>query len=191
MGRLFRGIVHRFVSLPIVQKKNVRSIVEPFRLQTIEDTSISLPCPKYAFSHLQFRRFAGCPICDMHLRSFVSAQGELEEKGIREVVFFHSSAEALLKYNTELPFPVIADPSKTYYRSWGVETSLWGVLHPAAMWQGLKGVFRKGLGLSLENGPLGLPADFLLDSENRIVALKYGKHAYDQWSVDEVLEPAR
>jgi hypothetical protein len=40
---------------------------------------------------------------------------------------------------------------------------------------------------SPEGGRLGLPADFLIDQEGRILACKYGEHAYDQWSVDELL----
>lgn len=38
-------------------------------------------------------------------------------------------------------------------------------------------------------GHLGLPADFLINSNGRVIAAKYGKHAYDHWSVDELLAP--
>ena len=31
-------------------------------------------------------------------------------------------------------------------------------------------------------------ADFLIEPGGRILACKYGSHAYDQWSVDEILE---
>ena len=31
------------------------------------------------------------------------------------------------------------------------------------------------------------PADFLIAQDGRVVASKYGTHADDQWSVDEVL----
>jgi hypothetical protein len=34
---------------------------------------------------------------------------------------------------------------------------------------------------------LGLPADFLIEPGGRVIAAKYGRHAGDQWSVDEVL----
>jgi hypothetical protein len=37
---------------------------------------------------------------------------------------------------------------------------------------------------------LGLPADFLIDPAGRVVALRYGRHANDQWSVDELVELA-
>ncbi|MEU0661187.1 hypothetical protein [Streptomyces lavendulocolor] len=39
-------------------------------------------------------------------------------------------------------------------------------------------------------GRLGLPADFLLAPDGTVLAVKYGEHAYDQWSVDELLELA-
>ena len=37
-------------------------------------------------------------------------------------------------------------------------------------------------------GPFGLPADFLIAPDGRLAALKYGQHAYDQWTVDELLD---
>ena len=39
-------------------------------------------------------------------------------------------------------------------------------------------------------GPFGLPADLLIAPDGRIAAVKYGKNAYDQWTVDELLEHA-
>jgi hypothetical protein len=39
-------------------------------------------------------------------------------------------------------------------------------------------------------GRLGLPADFLIDSDGRVLACERGTHANDQWSVDEVLAHA-
>jgi hypothetical protein len=38
---------------------------------------------------------------------------------------------------------------------------------------------------------LGLPADFLIGTDGRVLALKDGTDAYDQWSVDELLANAR
>jgi hypothetical protein len=37
------------------------------------------------------------------------------------------------------------------------------------------------------NGNLGLPAEFLISAAREIKAVKYGRHAYDQWTVDELL----
>jgi hypothetical protein len=35
---------------------------------------------------------------------------------------------------------------------------------------------------------LGLPADFLIDPDGSVVAVHYGRHADDQWSVDQLLD---
>jgi hypothetical protein len=40
-------------------------------------------------------------------------------------------------------------------------------------------------------GPLGLPAEFLIAPSGQIKAVKYGTHAYDQWSVDELIALAK
>ncbi len=53
------------------------TVVEPARLVAIDGASIRVPGPGRL--HLQFRRFAGCPICSLHLRSFADrhAEGEI------------------------------------------------------------------------------------------------------------------
>jgi hypothetical protein len=51
--------------------------------------------------------------------------------------------------------------------------------------------YRPAPSLDPEGGRLGLPADFLVGRDGRIVACKYGAHADDQWSVDEILALAR
>jgi hypothetical protein len=40
-------------------------------------------------------------------------------------------------------------------------------------------------------GRLGLPGDFLIAPDGRVLACKYGEHADDQWSVDELLSLTR
>src|SRR5204863_10123264 len=82
---------------------------------------ITIPDTAGNFVHLQLRRFAGCPICNLHLRSLVARHGEIRSHGIREDVVFHSTATELAKYEAELPFPLIADPERELYRRLGVE----------------------------------------------------------------------
>ncbi len=65
--------------------------------------------------HVQFRRFAGCPVSDLNLGSFVRRRDAIEAASIREVVVFHSSAAELCKYEGDLPFAVIPDPDKHLY----------------------------------------------------------------------------
>ena len=157
-------------------------------LKNIHDGDVVIPNDKSKFIHLQFRRFAGCPICNLHLHSFVERNAEIEAVGIHEVVVFHSPNSSLLPYQGKFPFDVVGDPDKKLYREFGVETSVFAILNPAA-WPSMF----KGMGLKdkpqgdPEGGPLGLPADLLISTDGKVVASHYGKHAYDQWSVDELL----
>ena len=144
--------------------------------------------------HLQFRRFAGCPVCNLHLQSVAARHDEIEAAGIREVAFFHSTADSLKASGAgELPFAVIPDPDKRIYRQFGVEASWRSVADPRAWSAEIRGLAARlrNPRMSLGGGPLGLPADFLIASDGRVLAGHYGVHADDQWTVDELLAQAR
>lgn len=158
---------------------------------TLRGARVHVPDHGPRFVHLQFRRFAGCPVCNLHLHRFGERRAEIEAQGVRELVFFHSSRDELLEFQSRLPFDAVADPQKAHYRQFGVETSLLAPLHPSVLWSGLRGVLTMGrFYRKAENGILGLPADFLVDRAGRIVACRYGAHADDQWEVDELLHLA-
>ncbi|NUT38443.1 MAG: AhpC/TSA family protein [Thermoactinospora sp.] len=170
------------------------------RLAGLHGEPVPLPAPS-GLTHLQFRRYAGCPVCNVHLRTFAVRHAEVEAAGIREIAVFHSPVRDLLPHHEALPFDVIADPAKELYRAFGVSWSLRAVLHPRAwlapLRAGTYGVVVRGL---LKGGRpyprsgenvTGLPADFLIDHEGMLVAVKYGRHAADQWSVDDLLGLAR
>jgi hypothetical protein len=164
-------------------------------LVTVTGVRVPVPDPDHLV-HLQFRRFAGCPVCNLHLRSIVNRKAEIDAAGIREVVLFHSSADALRPYTAGLPLDVVPDPGRALYREFGVESSPRALLD-ARSWPGivravaheLRAV-RRGRPAPPphpEGGRLGLPADFLIAPDGRVLAGKYGVHADDQWSVDELL----
>jgi hypothetical protein len=163
-------------------------------LTAVDGEVVSIPDPARLI-HLQFRRFAGCPICNLHLRSVVQRHDEIVAAGIREVVVFHSPAAELREY--DLPFAVIADPAKKLYAEFGVGSSPRALLNPRAYPAIVRGIGRglvdiargrgKGPALRQPAGRLGLPADFLIAPDGHRVASKFGQHAYDQWSVDELM----
>jgi peroxiredoxin len=147
--------------------------------------------------HLQLRRFAGCPVCNLHLRSYVQRADEITEAGIKEVVVFHSTPEMLRAYESDLPFALVADPTRQIYRQLGVEPTLRAFLDPRLLMRipkiflsAIRGVVRSPHKLPPmfpNGGQLGVPADFLIAGDGRVIAAKYGQHAYDQWTVDELL----
>lgn len=168
------------------------TVVGTHELETISGARVGVPDHE-GLVHLQFRRFAGCPVCNLHLRSVVARQEEIVAAGVREVVVFHSPADELREHASDLPFAVVADPDKRLYREFGVEAGPRALLDPRA-WGPIVRSILVGLrerdrlpSSSQQGGRLGLPADFLIDADGRIVACRYGEHVYDQWPVDEVL----
>ncbi|MFI8514588.1 peroxiredoxin-like family protein [Streptomyces sp. NPDC085460] len=168
-------------------------------LTPVTGPPLAVPDPGGAV-HVQFRRFAGCPVCNLHLRSVARRHAEIERAGVREVVLFHSPAEELREHVAHLPFPVVADPGKELYAEFGVEAHRRALLDPRG-WPGIvRGVLAgtvellRGRGRlpasSQPGGRIGLPADFLIAPDGRILAVKYGEHIDDQWSVDELLAHA-
>jgi len=96
---------------------------------------------------------------------------------------------------------VIADPERQHYRAFGVEAGARALLDPRA-WPTILRAICRSLWLMLSrqrnlalpdagSGRLGLPADFLIARDGRVLAAKYGSYVYDQWSVDDVLAHAR
>jgi peroxiredoxin len=171
------------------------TVVKQRELLTIHSERIRVP-DRERIVHLQFRRFAGCPVCNLHLHSIVQRHSEIQAASIREVVVFHTSTEELLQHAGDFPFAVIADPEKRLYAEFGVESGPQALLDPRAWAPILRGVIRslrtlfRGRPIPSTNphgGRLGLPADFLIVPDGRVLACKYGSHAYDQWSVDEIL----
>jgi hypothetical protein len=105
-------------------------------------------------------------------------------------VVFHSPADELLAYQADLPFAaVIADPDKRLYRESGVEARARALLNPRVWLPDIRA--GRAVPANPRGGILGLPADFLIAPDNRVLARKYGTHAYDRWTVDELLDQAR
>jgi peroxiredoxin len=171
--------------------------IKAMNLYSITGNLIRLPYSN-GLIHIQFRRFAGCPICNLHLQSFVQQHQKIKDAGIREIIVFHSRQEEILKYTSGFPFDLIADPKKQLYRDFGVASSIWALLHPQAIITITRGIVKSSLeyfqgkrplpALRPEGGSLGLPADFLIAPDGRIIDCHYGHHADDQWPVDELLQ---
>jgi peroxiredoxin len=147
-------------------RRTIGECLPPFELSTLAHGTVQVP--GLGFTHLQFRRFAGCPVCNLHLRQFAEGHGRLSAAGVRTIAFFHSSAKLMRPYQGALPFPTVPDAERRWYRHFGV------VGAPSNPFAG-------------GGDQTGLPADFLIDSDGLIVGTHYGQHADDQWSVEELL----
>lgn len=161
---------------------------------------VEIPDPE-RLVHLQLRRFAGCPVCNLHLRSFARRHDELVVAGVREIAVFHTSADELAGHTADLPFVTIGDPQKALYREFGARSSARGVLDPRAWPTIARALFvavarllrgrARPPRLRPEGGRYGLPADLLIAPSGAVLAAKYGERVDDHWEVDEVLALAR
>ncbi|MCA2213614.1 peroxiredoxin-like family protein [Jidongwangia harbinensis] len=166
------------------------------QLASVTDQPIPVPDPQRLI-HLQFRRFAGCPVCHLHIGTLIRRRDEIDAAGIREVLVFHSPAEELREHAPSVPFDLVADPDKRLYREFGVTEAPRALLDPRVWPAILRAVVRSVVqilrrrerppSVHPHGGRIGLPADFLIAPDGSVLAHRYGAHAYDQWSVDELL----
>src|SRR6266403_1406328 len=168
----------------------VGDVVRHHEFTTIHGKQIRIPDSE-RLVHLQFRRYAGCPACNVHLRSIALRHDEILATGIREVVLFHSSRQTMLEFQGALPFAAIADPEKKIYAEFGVGTmSPLSVFDPRS-WRAVYRALTRSPNLRGAMGKgeqhMGLPADFLIGPDGVILAAKYGAYVDDHWSADDLL----
>jgi peroxiredoxin len=156
------------------------------QMEAVTGEAINIPDAR-RLVHLQFRRFVDCPICNTHIAELRRRVRETEAAGIKEVVVFHSSPKSIRSYQKDVPFVMVGDPNKAFYKYFGVESSF-GFISLEALRAAIHGMAHGHFAMRVAGGgPFGLPADFLIAPSGRINAVKYGNDAYDQWSVDELL----
>ena len=142
---------------------------------------------------VKFYRFATCPVCNLHLHRFLREYPAVKALGLETVVLYHSPQARLeKKQREETPFPLVADPDKRIFRTFGVEQS-WRGMFSLAVWRDyllamLKG-FSPGM-LSHDGGITGHPADFIVDPDGRIAYAHYGKDYADSMTAADVVNVA-
>jgi peroxiredoxin len=169
-------------------------MVQRRELMTIFSEVVRIP-DSGRLTHLQFRRYAGCPACNVHLRSIARRHAEILVTGMQEIVVFHSGRETMLDFQGQLPFAAIADPQKTLYAEFGVGQMSWLSAFDPRSWRAVYRALTRSPNLRGAMGRgeehMGLPADFLIGADGIVLAAKYGEYVDDHWSVDDLLALAR
>lgn len=164
-------------------RRNPGDKVANIRLPAIDGSMFELDSLKGKRYLLSFFRFAGCPFCNLRLHELAARHGELGND-FAIVAIFDSPLQNLQRHAAkhEAPFPILADQHNIYYREYGIEYSLSGILKgvirrmPAL----LSAIFVKGyFPASIQGRLTTLPADFLIDENGMIHTAYYGKDEGD------------
>jgi peroxiredoxin len=156
-------------------------------LHAIDGTTISLPDPNQIL-HLHFSRFADCPICNLHIADLRRRAADYQAAGIRQLAVFHSPAEHVREYRPDMPFDLIADPDREIYARFGVGTSRRALLHPRAIRRLIAEARTGNRAQEAHGGIHGVPADFLIGPDGRLLLVHYGRHADDVVAVQQILD---
>ncbi len=142
---------------------------------------------------LSFYRYVSCPLCSMRVHECAEWLRAAQPRGLRAVAVFPSPREKVLALeNGDLPFTVLLDPESALSRTYGTDTSLWGVLSPTA-WAAVARARRTGITRATDglepDGPIRrMPAEFLIDESGVIVEAYYGQHAADHLPIQRIAE---
>jgi peroxiredoxin Q/BCP len=161
-----------------------------FQIEDIHGTPIALGDYAGKMLMISFYRYASCPLCNLRVHELIQRYPEFHAQGLHLLAIFQSPRESIRQYvgKQETPFPLLADPARTLYRRYGVESS----------WLGFgKGLFKlpmvfdavikKGfLPGKMENKFAMIPADFLVGPDLKIRRAFYGKDIGDHLPMPDI-----
>ena len=137
---------------------------------------------------LSFYRSPDCPLCSLRLYQLILAYPQLHAQGLEVAIIFEATKAVIQQYalKQQPPFRLIADPTRQVFQLYAVQHSwlgLRGVLRLGGYWQ----AWRKRVGGRMTTGVLDqLPADLLIDPDQKIRYAYYGKDIGDHLPLSEI-----
>lgn len=142
---------------------------------------------------LSFYRYASCPLCNLRIRELIQAHDVLAQKGLVVFAVFQSPAKVIARYVGQQapPFPLIPDPQMINYRIFGVESSWIGFFRSWTLSVGK--VFKAVVGNRFLPGTVEgdlnrIPADFLINSEGKLIDVYYGVDIGDHMPMQRIVD---
>ncbi|OIO61144.1 MAG: hypothetical protein AUJ55_01025 [Proteobacteria bacterium CG1_02_64_396] len=159
-----------------------------FSLLDLEGNPVQLADYRGKRVLLSFYRYASCPLCNLRVHRLLGRIDHLKTQGLHLLAVYESSPTQL-GYNAALttsPFPILADPSRTLYRRYGVDTSMWGMIKGMARHMGtLMSTMMRGK-MRAEGAMASIPADFLIEADGVIAVAYYGSHIADHLPMEQI-----
>lgn len=170
-------------------KIEVGQLARKFKVEDIDRNSITLNDYAGKKLLLAFFRHAACPLCNLRVHQLISKYPDLQNQGLHILAFFESSQEMIQKYvgQQHAPFPIIADPKRTIYKLYEVESSWIGTLRGLLRFSDFSDAKKQGLMFfHPHNDVTVLPADFLIGPDLIVQTAYYGKDIGDHLPIEEV-----
>ena len=140
---------------------------------------------------LSLFRFASCPFCNLRVNELVRRFDEFGND-FTIIAVFDSPLDNLTRHaeGHKAPFPILADEDNKYYREYGIEHSVLGMLKGIFLRMPtlLKGMFKGYIPTTIKGSMTTMPADFLIDREGIIQVAYYGRDDGDHLPFDTVKE---
>ena len=165
--------------------------VKNIKLPAIDGSKFELESVKGKPFMLSFFRFASCPFCNLRVNELVKRFDEFGSD-FTIIAVFDSPLDNLTRHakGHNAPFPILADEDNKYYKEYGIESSLWGMLKGMILRMPtlLKGMFKGYIPFPMKGSLITMPADFLIDREGIIQMVYYGEDEGDHLPFDKVKE---
>ena len=173
-------------------KLNVKA--PEFNLIDIYNRRINLDEYKGRKVLIAFFRHAGCPYCNMRAHFFRKNYEQFNKQNL-DLIFFFESTELILKssiFHQEIsPIPIISDPDKIWYETYGIENSLVKSVKSHLTTFIKQAITAKKNGVPIHPMKNGesfstMPAEFLLDENLIIRRIHYSKNLSNRLSFDQI-----
>lgn len=194
LQRLLFFFAISFISLGMAQQLKKGNNAPTFSVVDAKGETIQLENYRGKKVFLAFFRYASCPVCNFRMNEIIQNYEAIQTKGYVFVAVFESSNPTLQDYlkETEVPFPIIGDPSLELYKKYGVQRSFWrmvGSMFNKKTKSNLKEgkVLVKGKNLKRDGNMSRIPADFIIDENGKIVMAYYGKNISDHLPLETIL----
>lgn len=165
-----------------------------FELKDIYGRMIKLHDYKGKRVFIGFFRHAGCPFCNLRVHFLQKKYEELKSKNLEMIFFFESTESLLLSsifHKDVSPIPLIADPDKIWYQTYGIESS---ALKSAK--SHLTSFIKTSIQAKLKGLPIHpmksgesittIPAEFLVDENSIVRKIHYSNSLNDRMSIEHI-----
>lgn len=194
LQRLIFFVTISFFSLGMAQQLKKGNNAPTFTIVDAKGETIQLENFRGKKVFLAFFRYASCPVCNFRMNEIIQNYEAIQAKGYVFIAVFESSNTTLQDYlkETEVPFPIIGDPSLELYKKYGVKKSFWrmiGSMFNKKTRNNLKEgkVLVKGKNLKRDGNMSRIPADFLIDENGVVTKAYYGTTIADHLPLETIL----